>query len=383
MKAPPRKKVSLADSAAAARLALKTAGHAPPAPGTPPAAGDLILGGGGFVDPGDRKTPHFAFARVDIAARRVGLTPTTFLPHGVAVDPLDATRVVAFEKIGPGAAEIDLASGRVTRGLSPAQGRWFYGHGAFSPDGKLLYSTETVNARERGVIGVRDAKTLSYLGEFPTFGENPHDCHLIDEGKVLVVTNGGGALGTDMRPCVTYVDVDSRRLLEKLDLESDRFNTGHLTLGGPDALVVVSAPRKGLTEQDLGAVSLRRGKERLRTMTEPADVAARMLGEALSVEIHEPTGIAAVTHPNGGMVTFWSLGDMKLVKAIDLPRPRGLALTRDGRYFVLSYAESAEVVLVDPASLEPLPQTRVSQSFLTGSHLFNWNRLADALTPRA
>jgi hypothetical protein len=375
MKAAPRRKVSLADSAAAARAALRATGHAPFAPGAPPAEGDLILGGGGFVDPGDLKTPHFAFARVDVAARRVGLTATTFLPHGVAVDPLDATRVVAFEKIGPGAAELDLKSGRVTRGIRPAEGRWFYGHGAFSPDGKLLYSTETVNARESGVIGVRDARTLAYLGEFPTFGENPHDCHLVDDGKVMVVTNGGGALGTDMRPCVTYVEVPSQRLLEKLDLESERFNTGHLTLGGPQALVVVSAPRKGLTDQDLGAVSLRRGKERLRTMTEPAAVAARMLGEALSVEIHEPTGIAAVTHPNGGMVTFWSLADTKLLKVLDLPRPRGLALTRDGRRFILSYAASAEVVLVDPESLEPVPGTRLAESFLTGSHLFNWNRL--------
>lgn len=373
MKARPRRKASLGDSATAARLALRTAGHPAPAPGAPSAQADLILGGGGFV--GERGTQHFAFARVDVAARRVGLTPTTFLPHGVAVDPLDASRVMAFEKIGPGCAEIDLASGRVTRGVRPAEGRWFYGHGAFSPDGKLLYSTETVNARESGVIGVRDARTLAYLGEFPTFGENPHDCHLIENGKVLVVTNGGGALGTDMRPCVTYVEVDSRRLLEKLDLQSERFNTGHLTLGGEDALVVVSAPRKGLTEQDLGAVSLRRGKERLRTMTEPAHIAARMHGEALSVEIHEPSGIAAVTHPNGGMVTFWSIAELKLLKVLDLPRPRGLALTRDGRYFILSYAESAELVLVDPGTLEPVPGTGLHQSFLTGSHLFNWNRL--------
>jgi uncharacterized protein len=377
MKAVPgKKKASLADSALAARAILKSAGHAPFAPGAPAADGDLILGGGGFVDPGDRKTQHFAFARVDLVSRRVGLTPTTFLPHGVTVDPLDATRVVAFEKIGPGAAEIDLKSGRVTRGIRPAEGRWFYGHGAFSPDGKLLYSTETVNARESGVIGVRNAQTLAYLGEFPTFGENPHDCHLIDDGKVLVVTNGGGVLGTDMRPCVTYVDVPSQRLMEKLDLESDRFNTGHLTLGGPQALVVVSAPRKGLSEQDLGAVSLRRGKERLRTMTEPAGIAARMKGEALSVEIHEPTGVAAVTHPNGGMVTFWSLAELRLVKVLELPRPRGLALTRDGRWFVLSYAESAELVLVDPESLEPQADKRLGRSFLTGSHLFNWNRLA-------
>jgi len=314
--------------------------------------------------------------RVDVPGRRVGLTPTTFLPHGVAVDPLNASRIVAFEKIGPGCAEIDLASGRVTRGIAPAEGRWFYGHGAFSSDGQLLYSTETVNARESGVIGVRDAKTLAYLGEFPTYGENPHDCQLIDAGRVMVVTNGGGALGTDMRPCVTYVEVESRRLLEKQELSSDRFNTGHLALGGPEALVIVSAPRKGLSEQDLGAVSLRRGRDALRTVTEPAAVAARMLGEALSVEIHEPTGVAAVTHPAGGMVTFWSLEDFALRKVLDLPRPRGLALTSDGRRFLLSYGETAELVEVDPDSLEVLPGTDLHQSFLTGSHLFNWNRLA-------
>lgn len=375
MTAPARRKSTLADSAVAARRVLRAAGHAAPAPGASPAEGDLILGGGGFVDPADGRTQHFAFVRVDVPGRRVGLTPTTFLPHGVAVDPLDAHRVVAFEKIGPGCAEIDLASGRVTRGIRPAEGRWFYGHGAFSADGRLLYSTETVNARESGVIGVRDAKTLAYLGEFPTFGENPHDCQLIEGGRVMVVTNGGGALGTDMRPCVTYVDVASRRLLEKQELSSERHNTGHLALGGPDALVIVSAPRKGLTDRDLGAVSLRRGGEPLRTMTEPAAVASRMLGEALSVEIHEPSGVVAVTHPMGGMVTFWSLADFTLKKVLELPRPRGLALTRDGRGFLLSYGESAELVEVDPETLEVRPGTALHQSFLTGSHLFNWNRI--------
>jgi hypothetical protein len=103
-----------------------------------------------------------------------------------------------------------------------------------------------------------------------------------------------------------------------------------------------------------------------------------MHGEALSVEVHEPTGIAAVTHPNGGMVTFWSIAELKLVKVLELPRPRGLALTRDGSQFILSYGETAEVVRVDPETLAPLPDTALSQSFLTGSHLFNWNRLADA-----
>jgi len=358
----------------AAAEALRAAGHPSLRPGPAARDGDLILGGGSFVDLKDGRTQRFVFSRVDLREGRVGLTATGFLPHAIALDPLDPDRVVAFEKIGPGCCEIDLASGRVTRGVAPTGDRWFYGHGAFSPDGALLYSTETVNSRESGRIGVRDGRTLEYLGEFPTFGENPHDCHLVDDGRTLVVTNGGGRRDTPMRPCVTYVDVAARRLIERVDLTEDRINTGHLALATNGALIVVSAPRKGMSDMDLGGVSLRRGPGMLRVAEEPAAVVSRMYGEALSVEIHEPTGIAAVTHPFGDMVTFWSLDPFRLVKWMDLPRPRGLALTRDGRHFVLAYGQGAEVALIDPVTLERAAGG-VSRSFLTGSHLFNWNRI--------
>jgi hypothetical protein len=355
--------------------ALRAAGHPTLPPGPPAADGDLILGGGSFVDLKDGRTQRFVFSRIDLRDGRAGLTATGFLPHAIAVDPLDANRVVAFEKIGPGCCELDLASGRVTRGIAPTEDRWFYGHGAFSPDGALLYSTETVNSRERGVIGVRDGRTLAYLGEFPTYGENPHDCQLLADGRTLVVTNGGGRRDTPMRPCVSYVDVGTRQLLEKVELTEDRINTGHFALAADRTLVVVSAPRKGMSDMDLGGVSLQRGQDRLRVADEPADVVRRMFGEALSVEIHEPTRIAAVTHPFGDMVTFWDLGELRFVKRLDLPRPRGLALTRDGARFVLAYGQTAELALIDPATLERLPGG-VSRSFLTGSHLFNWSRIA-------
>ena len=361
-------------AAGAAVAALRASGNAQRA-GAPDPDADLVLGGGSFVDPKDRKTQRFVFSAVELATARVSLIPTGFLPHGIALDPLRPTRIVAFEKIGPHSVEIDLASGEACREIPPADGRWFYGHGAFSADGKLLYSTETIRAEGRGVVGIRDATSLDYLGEFPTYGENPHDCELIDSGSVLVITNGGGPAGSDMLPSVTYVEIASQRLLEKVDLPDPRFNAGHLAIPEMRGLVVVSAPRKGLAETDLGAVSIRRPGEPLRTMIEPVDVAARMAGEALSVRVHEPSGIAAVTHPLGAMMTFWSLRDARLVKVLDLPRARGLTLTLDGSRFVVSYGTTAELALIDPATLELETAGGVSRSFLSGSHLFNWSRL--------
>ena len=366
-------------AAGAAVAALRASGNVQRT-GAPSPDRDLILGGGSFVDPKDGKTQRFVFAAVELADQpSVSLVATDFLPHGIAIDPSRPTRLIAFEKIGPHAVEIDLGSSEAGRRLLPVEGRWFYGHGAFSADGRLLYSTETIRAEERGVVGVRDAASLEYLGEFPTYGENPHDCELIEDGRVLVITNGGGVAGGPKQASVTYVDVATQRLLEKVDIPDPRFNAGHLAVPGPQCLVVVSAPRKGLADDAPGAVSIRRAGEPLRTMTEPAGVVSRMAGEALSIQIHHPSQIAAVTHPSGTMVTFWSLRNARLLKALDLPRARGLALTLDERRFVVSYGTSAEIAFIDPARLELESSGGLSRSFLSGSHLFNWSRLVRPL----
>lgn len=369
------KRPSFAGAAAAARRALEAVGHAPLTREARRADGDFLLGGGSFIDPGDGKTQRFGLAAVDLPQRRAALVATTFLPHGVAIHPTRTHVVTTFEKIGPGCAEIDLATGEARRFILPTKDRWFYGHGAYSSDGTLLYSTETVNSTGEGVIGVRDAATFEYLGDFPTFGDNPHDCHLIDQGAVLVITNGGGKQGSGRQPCVTYVEVASRKLLERLDIAGERFNTGHLCTAGRDGLVVVSAPRAGLTDKDLGAVSLRIGGGALETATDPAEIAARMVGEALSVEVHEPTRVAAVTHPNGGMVTWWSTATGAHVKTFDRPRPRGVTLSRDGNRFLVSYGPSTDLMEIDAASLEPAAESAMTHTFLSGSHLFNWTRL--------
>ena len=374
-----RKRASFAGAAAAAKVAIDAAGHAPLASDARRADGDFILGGGSFIDLADRKTQRFVLAAIDLPRKGAALVATTFLPHGVAIHPKTPHIVTTFEKIGPGCAEVDLVSGEARRFILPAKDRWFYGHGAYSTDGSLLYSTETVNSTGQGVIGVRDAQTFQYLGDFPTFGDNPHDCHLIEGGTVLVITNGGGKLGQGGQPCVTYVEVESRKLLHQHDIVGDLLNTGHLCVVGKDGLVVVSAPRSGIMDKDLGAVSMRAGNGALVTVTDPPDVTSRMLGEALSVEVHEPTGVAAVTHPLGDMVTWWSTATRGLVKVMERPRPRGVTLSRDGARYILSFGPQAELVQIDAKTLEPAGGSAMMQTFLSGSHVFNWTRITAGL----
>jgi hypothetical protein len=246
--------------------------------------------------------------------------------------------------------------------------RLFYGHCEFSKDGRYIYATETYKETQEGAIIIRDAKSLKILGEFPSFGSSPHECKIIDNGKVMIVTNGGGD-ATGPTPNVAYIDIESQQLLKKEELTNRALNTGHLTLGADDSLVVVSAPRAGLGATKLGGVSIRPTSKMLRSISTPKKVVNSMVGEALSTCIIEHT--AAVTHPGGNMITFWSTDDRKFVKRVDLPGPRGITTSKDVSRYIASFGHDASLIQLDAETLQPLKETLIKGSFLTGSHIYN------------
>lgn len=331
-----------------------------------------ILGGGGIVHEGATRW-CLAVIDLDVPHPQPWFLELSFLGHALAFDPKDRHRAVVFEKKGPGAALLDLD--RPKKSVTPLRtrpNRRFYGHGAFSADGSLLYSVEAeVDAGLRGVLVIRDGATLAELGEMPTHGSSPHDCTFVDGGRTLVVTNGGGPLGSDDPACVTWIDVASQRLLDRLVPDSPRVNTGHMAITPAGDIAVVSAPRDGLPGDAPGAITLRRAGQPSRTLTEPAEVIASQIGETLSVTVHPATGTVWATSPLGNMVMVWDLASGALRHVWrDLREPRGVTVTLDGRYVVLSHRIDNLVVLtvVDPTTFATV--SRVAPSFTSGSHLF-------------
>jgi hypothetical protein len=335
-----------------------------------------IIGAGRVLNT-ETKQISFTLCVFDLEGPGSRAIDLDFFGHGLAPNPVAPRRAVLFEKRGPGCCEVDLLDGRMTRPIKTPPTRAFYGHGAFSRDGQLLYATETRLETHDGLICVRDGKTFEELGEFPTYGKNPHDCHLIDEGKTLVMTNGGGAISEEALPSVTFVEVGSTKLLEKLTFETPRINAGHLALTRSRDLVAISAPRDGLPKTALGGVTIRKGSGAFVTMKEPPEVISRMIGESLSLCIHEATGVVGVTNPDGNIVTFWDLNAERFLKKLDLPAPRGLTQTLDGEYLALGYG-AGTMTLVSPETLEPVSLHRVPRSTLGGSHLFTWDPLSDS-----
>lgn len=333
----------------------------------------VLIGGSQYIRASTGVT-EYALDLLDLEALRVRRVELGFLAHGFSTMPGRPTRAALFEKRGPNAAVVDLLEGDV-RPISAGPGRAFYGHGLFAPDAKQLYGVEIDTTSHEGMLSVRDAETWQVTGEISTGGKNPHDAMLLEDETTLVVTNGGGAIGTDAAPSVAFIDLPSRRVVDRVLIGDEELNAGHVAVGRDGSIAVVSAPRDGLTgATSLGGLSLRRAGETgpLERMREPKETTGRMVGESLSVAIHEGLGIVAATHPFGDLLTFWSLAERRMLRVFELESARGVTLTLDGKYFSVSHGKRGSLAMIDPTTLDFVEGETIEIGRFTGSHIYAW-----------
>nr|WP_316651761.1 DUF1513 domain-containing protein [uncultured Gellertiella sp.] len=113
--------------------------------------------------------------------------------------------------------------------VSAGQDRHFFGHGCFSPDGRFLYASENDFSANRGMTGIYDAGAgFRRIGEFDNHGIGTHDISVSDDGRMLVIANGGIETHPDfgrtklnldhMQPSLVLLDAATGSLIERHDL---------------------------------------------------------------------------------------------------------------------------------------------------------------------
>lgn len=343
-----------------------------------------MLCGGRQINP-ETNEQRFVFTQLSIdqtikdkGAKQKLITDIGFLAHGVIKNPFADHKVLVFEKKGAGGAEIDLKDNKLATRIKPSKGCAFYGHGAYSVDGKTVYATEYDEETYVGKMTVRDAKDFSVIGEFPTHGEWPHDCQFIDEGKTVAITNGGGNIEGGAIPNVSYVEVATGTLIEKIEFKSELINAGHLIISPNGDLAVAHAMREGLdTREAFGGLSIRPHEGGFKTMFTPASVTGAMKGETLSLCMFPDKKLVAATNPYGsptGIITFWNYETQKYETHLELEQPRGVALTLDESYWVITFGKDnpgAVLVSTETNKLESKPIMFAAAS--QGSHVYIHN----------
>lgn len=162
--------------------------------------------------------------------------------HGLTVSPV--TGMVAAFARRPGTFILAMSPSGAQTIVNAIPDRHFYGHGAFSPDGRFLYASENDFENRRGVIGIYDARqNYIRIGEYPTYGIGPHDLSVTPDGRFLVAANGGIETHPDfgrtklnldhMEPSLALIDAKGGALVEKHALPAalSQLSTRHLALG--------------------------------------------------------------------------------------------------------------------------------------------------------
>lgn len=256
--------------------------------------------------------------------------------------------IVVARRPGRFMLAIDPFAGTVSRQVEAAPGRHFYGHAAFSPDGRWLFATENAYAEGRGVVGVYDAAAgYRRARELPSHGIGPHELALLSDGRRLVVANGGIRTHPEsgrrklnletMRPNLAYVDADSGALLRRLTLAGDlhRLSIRHMAVT-PDDHVCLALQNEGPRDRLVPLVGRQRGDAPIVLMSGPEDRLRSMRHYAGGAALDDGGGVLAVSAPRGGLVSFWSPQEGRWLGSLEVPDGCGLAAAGGAGRFAVS-----------------------------------------------
>ena len=270
--------------------------------------------------------------------------------HDIALRPGGSEWVAFARRPGRFGVAVPL-DGRPPVWFSAKPDRHFFGHGVFSADGRLLYTTENDYDRGQGVIGVRDAAAgYKQIGELAGYGVGPHDLALLSDGRTVVIANGGILTHpdsereelnlADMQPSLVYVDIETGDLLEEQKLAPDlhQLSIRHLAVAQNDT-VVFGCQYRGPEEHTPPLIGFHTPGEQPVIVPAPSATQGALRNYIGSVTADAAGAIVAASAPKGGLVTYWDVAARRLLGSCELGDGCGLAPTHHSASFLLTSGE--------------------------------------------
>ncbi|WP_375227898.1 DUF1513 domain-containing protein [Roseobacter sp. S98] len=259
--------------------------------------------------------------------------------HAAAAHPTKPEAVAFARRPGTFAVVIDCASRRQSARLDAPPGRHFYGHGTYSSDGSLLFTTENDYEAGQGRIGVWDVlRDYKRTDEWSSGGIGPHDIRRLPHSDLLVVANGGIDTHPDsgrtklniptMRPNLAYVENGGLTEVAELPPDQHRNSIRHLAVSTAGDVAF------GMQWQGAGTpvslVGTHRQGARLLLTSAPEDKLRELNGYVGSIAYSEDGRTIAVTSPRGGRAHLYRTHDMQLSQSVSYDEVSGVAQTSNG-----------------------------------------------------
>jgi hypothetical protein len=234
--------------------------------------------------------------------------------HDVTYSPQAGRAVVFARRPGTFAVVFDPAGQAAPVTIASVENHHFFGHGAFSPDGKLLYATENDFAAGQGVVGIYDvAGGYRRIGEVPTYGVGPHEVLLLPDGKTFAIANGGiethpdygrAELNLDtMDPSISFVDATDGHLVGQLRLgaELHQLSIRHMVVDVRNR-VWFGCQFRGAREQSPQLVGYATLDGDIRLLELPPEALGSLRNYVGGLAISDDRETIAVSSPVGGAI---------------------------------------------------------------------------------
>ncbi|MBB4216025.1 hypothetical protein FHT79_003212 [Rhizobium sp. BK212] len=290
----------------------------------------------------------FAIATVTERGEIVDQVALPARAHGMAFSAATGKTVAFARRPGTFAMVFDPWNESEPVVINSREDRHFYGHGAFSPDGRLLYASENDFDGNRGMIGLYDATDrFTRIGEFESYGIGPHDMTVSDDGRLLIVANGGIETHPDfgrtklnlgeMQPSLTLIDAATGALVEKhvLPAEWAELSTRHVDLDG-DGRIWFACQYEGHRKDLPPLVGHFAKGEDLSFIDLPEETTRRLANYVGAIAVNRSEGLVGITSPKGGASVTLDAKSGKVLAETVVPDAAGIAPARSG-FAVSSY----------------------------------------------
>ena len=272
-----------------------------------------------FVTCCRRPDGHFAAAALDADGKLLFTELLDDRGHDAAVSPDRRLAVVFARRPGWFAIVLDLVQWKRAHAFAPRADRHLYGHGFFSPDGRLLYATENDFEVERGVLGIYDVDAgFRRIGEFDTHGIGPHEAVLMADQRTIVVANGGIATHpdfprvklniADMRPSLAYLDAETGDLLDKAEAPPSlhQLSLRHMAQAG-DGTIWFGGQYEGPETDAVPLVGTHKPGGEFELIDAPPRLYASLSQYVGSVAASADGARIATTSPRGSRLLVWDV----------------------------------------------------------------------------
>ena len=264
--------------------------------------------------------------------------------HAAAAHPLRAEAVAFARRPGNFATVLDCATGAEIARLTTPEDRHFYGHGAFTADGRYLLTTENAFDIPDGRIGLWDAeKGYARVGDLPSGGIDPHEMLRLPSGG-FAVANGGIQTHPDferaklnvptMRPSLAYLSA-SGELEEVIEPPADLHQNSirHLAVDA-SGRVVMATQWEGEPHRTAPLLATHRRGEAL--VFAAATATASLRNYAGSVAVSADGRLIALTGPQSDSLVLLEGETLAPASTHELKTASGICTIAEG--FLLTAA---------------------------------------------